>query len=135
DFARLRLLARRGDSADRWPPTAEQLAECGDVVTTELGDRLTGLDSGLREWVLDLPFLPGPSESRVLLTEWLTDQLRHEQCAAEWAREGAPDRTPADLRAFVTTLAVLRGVGLDGLEPLAQPREDPAAWPGVVRVV
>src|SRR5690606_17072120 len=59
----------------------------------------------------------------------------HEQCAAEWAREGAPDRTPADLRAFVTTLAVLRGVGLDGLEPLAQPREDPAAWPGVVRVV
>jgi hypothetical protein len=128
----LRGLARRAGEVAVWPPLPDELAGLGDVVEVELGGRIFGLDSGLREWVFDLPFLSGSADSRVLLEEWLGDHPRHvEQALGLFAADGA-GRIPLDLRAFAATYGVVRG---SAAVPADVEGVDAPGWPGVARVL
>lgn len=129
------------------PATTSELRRLGDAVRTRQDYELVGIDFGVREWVLDLPYLAS-SVGRDVLVEWLTDHRAHVAHAEGFAR-GTP--RPADPGAASQAVAALqvelsrRGVVRGGFV------EDPlsgAAWgdaaaddplpesaPGVVRLL
>ena len=124
--------------------TASELGAIGDVATTRQGDPLTGVDFGVREWVLDFPFLPA-SEGRDVLAEWLIDHRAHVTYAEDLARGparladgGASSEAINALQAELSRRGVVRG----GFVPLPSAMEQraaddrlPSSVPGVVRIL
>ncbi len=96
------------DDPTRWPPTVERSREVGDVVRTELGFELVGLDFGVREWVADLPFSFGV-DGEPLLREWLSDHERHLQRAEQFALGQLPSSAQA-LQSFFARIGAVRGL-------------------------
>lgn len=127
--------------------SSTSLASCGDRVPGAVDGEITGLDFGLREWVLDLP-QGQDAASETLVREWISDRLLHEQRALELAgaRPAPVDlqaRLPSELRARLSTFGVVRGLscaepegllGDDGaaIDPSAVDAL-PASVPGVLR--
>lgn len=119
------------------PSGGGQSLAAGDWVPTAFGPPLLGLDFGVREWVFDLPQVPG---AELLLREWWSDHGVHLQRATAFARGEPP---PADLAAAVRSIGVVRGLALgerDGLLDAAGARllavgggVLPASVPGVLR--
>lgn len=120
-------LVSRGQDRSLWPLTHTELTLVGDVVPAELGGSISGLDGGLREWVLDLPFPAGEIEGRTILEEWIGDHRSHVERAAQLAVGGDPERVPLELRSFLRTYGVVRGV--------AARAESPALGVGVLHVL
>jgi serine/threonine-protein kinase len=126
--------------AARWPPSAAESEQAGDVVSIgDAGWRLVGLDFGVREWVSDLPFLATPDHA-ALLREWLADHSRHlERCDA-LARGALGD---AGFARALALHGVVRGLAVGELEGLVDagtgrrvdPEQElvPARVPGVLR--
>ncbi|MBL8755749.1 MAG: hypothetical protein JNK15_20805, partial [Planctomycetes bacterium] len=87
------------------PPSAAQAKILGDLVPTTFGPTFFGLDFGVREWVLDVPHIPGAD---LLQKQWLGDHDVHLQVTADLARGKAePMPDPAGpLRNF----GVVRGL-------------------------
>ena len=56
------------------PWTLDRVRSTGDVVATSYGVDFVGLDFGVREWVLDLPHIPGAER---LLATWTEDHAGH----------------------------------------------------------
>ncbi|MFO1051737.1 MAG: bifunctional serine/threonine-protein kinase/formylglycine-generating enzyme family protein [Planctomycetota bacterium] len=112
-----------------WPPDARRCGELGDQVVTDLGDTVYGLDSGVREWVLDLPVVDGDPRGVSVLDEWRTDFVRHLERALRRV-DGEVELDPAIVRR-----AVLRGIGAGEEFPLRGGTDGRlgADWPGVVR--
>ena len=123
------------------------LASFGDRVLGAVDGEITGLDFGLREWVLDLP-QGQDAASETLVREWISDRSLHEQRALELAgaRPAPVDlqaRLPSELRARLSTFGVVRG--LSCAEPAGLLGDDgatidptkfeslPASVPGVLR--
>ncbi len=116
-----------------WPPNAAEATALGDVVVTPLGHRILGLDSGVREWVADLPYFVGDLDSEALLREWMADHVRHRQRVAElFSRSGAV-RLPQDLLGRLATFGVLRGIGAGEARALQLDANGVTILPGVVR--
>ncbi|MBI5853288.1 MAG: hypothetical protein HZB39_19950, partial [Planctomycetes bacterium] len=131
DARALRATGADVGSVARWPPTRVEAEALGDVVSTELGDRITGLDLGAREWVLDVPCPPPDARGRALVLEWRADHPRHlERIALATAK-----REPDELGVFVGNRAILRGqaTGEDPAIPSDENGRVPPDWPGVVR--
>ncbi len=121
----------RGD-AELWPATSAESSAAGDVVETELGGLITGLDFGVREWVLDLPLLARDA-ARPLLIERLSDHERHVLAAAALAA-GDPG---AGMATELVRTGSARGIALGEAElagAAAGEHFGPEA-PGVVRVL
>ena len=132
-----------------WPPTAAELFAAGDYVVNDWGEHgaarqevgntagalveMTGLDFGVREWVIDLPVLMA-DRGRALAA--MADHVRHLEAAAELATLPAT----ADAERAVLRLGVVRGVALDELARATTPltvgrgRCSPQV-PGVVQVL
>jgi hypothetical protein len=116
-----------------WPPSADELRSAGDVVMSGFGRDLTGLDFGVREWVIDLAV---PVSDRTRATPSSADHLRLLEAALESAQ---PSNGPAPDRVALR-LGVVRGLALDEL-PLLHGEigsgrgRYPAPVPGVVRVL
>jgi hypothetical protein len=134
-------LVARGQSLSLWPLTHAELAGAGDVVRAELGGTISGLDGGLREWVLDLPFPTGEIEGRTILEEWIGDHRSHVERAVQLAAGGDPERVPLELRSFLRTYGVVRGVtaradaselGVGVLHALQLRRDGAGLLPGAV---
>ncbi len=127
--------------------SSNSLASFGDRVLGAVDGEISGLDFGLREWVLDLP-QGQDAASETLVREWISDRLLHEQRALELAgaRPAPVDlqtRLPSELRARLSTFGVVRGLscaepegllGDDG-SAIAPSSVDaiPASVPGVLR--
>lgn len=94
-------------------PTAEESIAAGDVVPTRYGTPFTGLDFGVREWVADLPHVPG---AELLLGEWVGDHTVHLARLVAFARGATAP--PPDLAAPLRTLGVVRGLALGELDGL-----------------
>lgn len=144
-----RAMTRRGDPS-RWPCTEEELAAVGDRVTVSASAELpvqpwiAGLDFGVREWVLDLPFGPGAPE---LMRSWLRNHAEHLDAVRALA-QGEGDMPPAVVT-FCSQVGVLRGQAIgdpDGLADMLGGRATPVAEveegdvlaagvPGVVRIL
>ncbi len=120
------------------PSAGPRSLAAGDQVPSGFDAPLLGLDFGVREWVFDLPHVPG---AELLLREWWSDHGKHLERATAFARGEAP---PADLAAAVRALGVVRGLALgerDGLLDATGARLPasggsvvlPASVPGVLR--
>jgi len=120
------------------PWTSEQTRSFGDVIKTPYGLDFVGLDFGVREWVLDLPHMPGAED---LLAEWTGDHKEHLDRIMAVAA-GVPRMQPPTL-SLQRQLAVVRGLAFgeaDGLldragHPLATAKHRvlPDSVPGVLR--
>ncbi|MBK8976726.1 MAG: serine/threonine protein kinase [Planctomycetes bacterium] len=132
----LAVAAARFASRPATPPSRAELREVGDVVTTELGYELVGLDGGVREWVADLPFVSDDPDGRALLREWLADHERHAQRMREIAA-GRIEAVPSDLLGRLVTYGVVRGAAFG--DPTAIPADAGprlgVTWPGAVRAL
>lgn len=128
--------AARTWSAGR-PPTTGADVRAGDVVASAFGN-FAGLDFGVREWVADLPHVPG---AELLLAEWVGDRAVHlEHVGAFAAGTAVP---PRDLATPLRIYGVVRGLALGEVDGLLAPggtRLDPrglatvpASVPGVLR--
>ncbi len=106
-LAELERWSGRSTNPARWPATHAELAEFGDSVSGEQGAGWNGLDTGVREWVLDLP-AASPDD---LLLELLRDHARHVERALELGDGGALFRD-AELAILVERYGVLRGLAL-----------------------
>ncbi len=116
---------------------AELQRSAADAVPTAFGAPFFGLDCGVREWVFDLPHVPG---AELLLTEWLGDHGAHLARCRDFARGVEP---PPDLAGPVRVFGVVRGLALgelDGVLGGAGERLDlddlqtlPDSVPGVLR--
>ncbi|MCC6782001.1 MAG: serine/threonine protein kinase [Planctomycetes bacterium] len=131
DAAAVRALAVTLADPARWPPPREVAVALGDLVRTELGDRILGLDLGVREWVLDLPCPPPDARGRPLVLEWRADHARHLERIHDAATRGVRD----ELDVFIANRAILRGSasGEDPTLPIGSDGRVPRGWPGVVR--
>ncbi|MBL9078778.1 MAG: serine/threonine protein kinase [Planctomycetes bacterium] len=98
--------------ADGAVATSADSIAAGDVVPTRYGAPFVGLDFGVREWVGDLPHVPG---AELLLREWIGDHGVHLARLAAFARGELP---PPDLAAPLRTLGVVRGLALGELSGL-----------------
>jgi hypothetical protein len=138
------LAASRRSDAGLWPPTLAESREAGDVVPGMLGFDLVALDFGVREWVLDLPYV-GTGHARTLLEEWLRDHAVHAARARSLAHGEAGDML-GDLAPLLAQRGVARGLaageerGLidasDGSPvDLASLQVLPRTVPGVVRTL
>ncbi len=118
--------------------TVAESQQAGDLVPAGDGETFIGLDFGVREWVADLPHVPG---AELLLREWTGDHAVHLARVSSFARgEVAP---PPDLAGPLRTLGVVRGLALgelDGLVGGSGSRLDgtiltvvPDSVPGVLR--
>ena len=114
-------------------PSSATTRGAGDVVATAFGADFVGLDFGVREWVLDLPEIPG-AES--LLREWIGDHLRHlERVQGAASGHGEPSSESIEL---LRQFGVVRGLAFSepsGLVGADGQRLDPAARTGVPGVV
>ncbi len=132
-FLAAAALLARGET-----PTATASRAAGDVVPTPYHVEFTGLDFGVREWVLDLPHLVG---AELLMKEWIGDHGKHLARVVAMA-EGLATPAP-DPIGPLRTLGVVRGLALGELEGLvgaSGTRLDPGAMesvpdtvPGVLR--
>ncbi|MBM4059777.1 MAG: serine/threonine protein kinase [Planctomycetes bacterium] len=119
------------------PATAAADLAAGDAVAARPGEVIVGLDFGVREWVGDLPHVPG---AELVLTEWIGDHEKHLERLAAFAAGVAP---PPDLARAFATFGVVRGLALGEVEGLIDeagarlPPEDldrvPGSVPGVLR--
>ena len=113
------------------------LRGAGDTVPTTFGPPFLGLDCGVREWVFDLPHVPG---AELLLREWLGDRAVHLERCSSFARGVEP---PTDLAGPVRSFGVVRGLALGEHEGLLGPEGErldlgdrqtlPDSVPGVLR--
>jgi hypothetical protein len=111
----------------------------GDHVVTPLDDEIHGLDFGVREWVMDLPWPVGDSdESRIIVAGILADHSIHVAKSTGFAN------MPHALRARLQRTGVVRGVTLAEAKKLVDLRtskksqEDQpllSGVPGVVRTI
>ena len=118
--------------------TAANTRAAGDVVPTDYGIDFVGLDFGVREWVLDLPHIPG---AEMLLREWIGDHDGHLRRADQMAK-GTVVPTP-DPVGPLRSLGVVRGLACGERNGLLQRNGDPlvvrdSGWlpdsvPGVLR--
>lgn len=117
---------------ERWPATAAELVAAGDAIETELGSTITGLDFGVREWVLDLPLLAREG-ARPLLIERLSDHERHVLAALALATGDAG----AGLATELLRTGSVRGTALgeSELQSAVQGERVGPTYPGVVRVL
>jgi serine/threonine protein kinase len=139
-----RAAALRRSDPLRWPPTMAESRAAGDVIPGMLGFDLVALDFGVREWVLDLPYV-GVGHARTLLEEWLRDHAVHVDRARALARgEGGEDL--GDLAPLLAQRGVVRGLASGELRGLIDARDGrlvdpqagsplPATVPGVVRTL
>jgi hypothetical protein len=95
------------------PPAADESQLAGDVVPTDYGSDFVGLDFGVREWVWDLPHVPG---AELLLREWIGDHAVHLARVSSFAR--GDTSPPPDLAGPLRTLGVVRGLALGELDGL-----------------
>jgi hypothetical protein len=112
----------------------------GDATAGAPGQRLYGLDFGVREWVLDLAQGSEFAEASAL-HEWLADQRLHIERAEQLAKGLL--NPPAELQSRLRRFGVIRGLALGELDGLlgADGRVGaltpsgvvPAAVPGVLR--
>jgi hypothetical protein len=129
--------AQRRAEADRWPLDEAELRVAGDVVAGDQSFEIFGLDCGLREWVLDLPFVATRDESRSLMREWLADHTRHLALTESLAR-GRRNEFPGDLIASFAAFGTVRGVAF-GDDDVLRGRPDALSerlgpeFPAVVR--
>ncbi len=110
----------------------------GDVVPTAYGASFVGLDFGLREWVLDLPHVPG---AELLLREWTGIHAVH--LARALASGAADAQAVDDPTALQQHMGVGRGlalgeragvIGFDGERlPVEAISTLPPSVPGVLR--
>ena len=140
------LRAAVGDPL-RWPPTAEESSRLGDSVSGQRAQPLIALDFGVREWVLDLPYLRG-SAGQDMLELWLGDHATHVERAMAFAvGDPLPERLES-LDALAAELAlkgVVRGVAAGEAVALVDVQQGavsgrdstplPPGVPGVVRTL
>lgn len=139
--------ARAARAWAEWPLTAKQEAEAGDYVVVRGGShsdaRIVGLDFGVREWVLDLPYQES-NPYKSIIREWLADHSKHvlHAMAAEEVNEQETEQIMLELRrngvvrgaALGDELALVdNGKRVSRSEPESSPL--PPAVPGVVRVL
>jgi Protein kinase domain len=79
-----------------------------DRIVTPLGDGIHGLDFGVREWVLDLPWPVGDAEGshKRIVAGWMADHARHLVGATQFTGMGEA------LLARLESVGVVRGVTL-----------------------
>jgi len=127
-------------AADGHPlaPSAATSIAAGDVVQSPSGLPFVGLDFGLREWVFDLPAVPG---AEMLVREWIGDfdeHLERVRALAAGRLEPRPDPVgPVRLLGVVRGLAFAEANGLlnakgEVLAPVALSAV-PDVCPGVLR--
>ncbi len=112
--------------------------DAGDVVRAGQGASFTGLDFGVREWVADLPHVPG---AELLLREWIGDHATHSTRVRTFG-DGS-DQPPPDLAAPLRTFGAVRGLALGELDGVVDGRGSrvdlatilaiPETTPGVLR--
>ncbi|MCB9876029.1 MAG: serine/threonine protein kinase [Planctomycetes bacterium] len=125
-----------GSGPARW--TAARCESAGDVIATPYGAPFLGIDFSVREWVMDLPDVPG---AELLLRDWLGDHSVHLRRALELA-EGRVDAAAGSvdgLRRF----GVVRGLAYGEYAGLVDRSGDrlladryttlPESVPGVLR--
>jgi hypothetical protein len=123
-----------------WPPTETESAAAGDVVDNQpMWLPLFAIDFGVREWVLDLPFV-SPDE-RTLLVEYHANALRHLEVAQALAR----GEVAGELGRRLLLTGTVRGLALGETDGLLDARTGarvtdadgplPAGVPGVVRTL
>lgn len=125
---------------DEWPPSLEQLRSAGDLVRLTRGyetSEVLGLDFGVREWVLDLPF----QKDHEVLQVWLENHGHHVEQAL-----GAPVQNEA-LLSNLARYGVVRGAAIGDesalldtnqgelLDRELQQRHVPSSVPGVTRML
>jgi hypothetical protein len=137
-FSMRAFLAMSESMDDRsvWPMTKSESLAAGDALDTALGSTLIGLDFGVREWVLDLPYA---ESARILFS----DHEQFLQVLTQFAASGGG--VPEPLRAVSTVNGVVRGLAsgeirglVDGLRGALVDRSAqtvPASVPGVVRTL
>ncbi len=108
-----RFLAAASELERGEVPSFDASQEAGDVVPTTYDAAFVGLDFGVREWVADLPHVPG---AELLLREWISDHAVHLLRVSAFARGTATP--PPDLAGPLRTLGVVRGLALGELDGL-----------------
>jgi len=130
--------ARRMASAS-WPPTRTESQAIGDQVSGPRGT-LVGLDYGVREWVLDLPWLKHPAKGTI--RGLYSDHSRHLRAATGFLNNNDLQPVHKELR----ELGVVRGLALGEVALLRDPTDPtrsnqtgdrllPPTVPGVVRTL
>ena len=119
-------------------PTAADTRAAGDRIQTDYGVDFLGLDFGVREWVMDLPRVPGAEE---LIEELIADHSLH--LARVVAMSQGLWTPPLSMIGPLRTMGVVRGLALgerEGLVRVDGARLDPGASsvvpdtvPGVLR--
>ncbi len=135
----------------RWPLTSEESERIGDLVHTspESSTAIIGLDFGVREWVIDLPFAAAAGDAALtrrtlMMREWLGEHARLVRRAEALARGALPVADlPADLATHFSRFGVVRGLasgelrglksGVDGRVQAWKTGKLEAEIPGVVR--
>ncbi len=133
-FNMAEFLAQR--DAQDWPLTRSELIAAGDVLETALGSSLVGLDFGVREWVLDIPYA---ASARILFA----DHVQLLRALGLFAADG--EGVPEQLRPLAAINGVVRGLavgetrglidGLRGESVDSSARALPPSVPGVVRTL
>lgn len=134
----VQMSAFRATTMPVLPWTGGQTRSFGDVIKTSYGFDFVGLDFGVREWVLDLPHMPGAEN---LLATWTGDHAGHLARVMDIAA-GKREMLPARL-GLQRQLAVVRGLAFGEAAGLidengkaltpGQHRVLPDSVPGVLR--
>lgn len=114
-----------------WPPTRAESSTMGDRVSGERGI-LVGLDYGVREWVLDLPWLKHPAKGTIRGLH--ADYARHLRAATGFAA----NEDLASVAKELAELGVVRGLALGEVAWLRNVDSRgvlPPSVPGVVRTL
>jgi serine/threonine protein kinase len=138
-YAHHRRAQRQMVNAASWPPTRAESDAMGDRVAGPRGT-LVGLDFGVREWVMDLPWLRHPAKGTIRGLQ--SDYARHLRASTGFLANA----DLKDVRQELAALGVVRGLALgevrllrDALDPDGGRPGDarllPATVPGVVRTL
>ncbi|MEE9126753.1 MAG: hypothetical protein V3U11_06400, partial [Planctomycetota bacterium] len=118
-YADHRRASRQMALARSWPPTRTENDTMGDRVSRSRGT-LLGLDFGVREWVMDLPWLRHPAKGTIRSLH--SDYQRHLQASTMFL----DNEDLADVHKELGELGVVRGLALgevallrDALDPQA----------------
>ena len=114
----------RSSDPKQWPPNKKELAKLGDSSAginfgpNDAEGKVYGIDFGLREWVEDLPLIPGP-DSFSLISFLVQSHLSNVGMPADRRSRPWGDRLPE----IVKKLGVIRGLGFG--EPRLPNSSDP----------
>ena len=137
-YADHRRASRQMALAGRWPPTRTENEAMGDLSGSR--GTLLGLDFGVREWVMDLPWLEHPAGG--MIRSLHSDYQRHLQASTMFLT----NKYLAHVHKELGALGVVRGLALgevallrDALDPQAGngfgDKPLPVTVPGVVRTL